>query len=103
MLGRIHAVQTNPHPLPAPQPSRQAGDPLLFTNGEGNLRWHRVRVTEQGSETDALQLSSPRSERGGSRRGALPTAYLRLRSEMSMVTKTCVELVLLIGLTFGAF
>ena len=25
---------------------------------------HRVRVTEQGSETGAFQLSSPRSERG---------------------------------------
>ena len=63
-LSRIHAVETNPHPLPAPQPSRQAGDPLPFTNGEGNLRWHRVRVTEQGSETGAFRLSSPRSERG---------------------------------------
>ena len=48
-----HAVEMNPHP-----------DPLPFTKGEGNLRWHRVGVTEQGSETGAFQLSSPRSERG---------------------------------------
>src|SRR5438046_7435334 len=52
-LIRIHAVETNPHP-----------DPLPFAKGEGNLRWHHVRVTEQGSETGAFQLSSPRSERG---------------------------------------
>src|SRR6266516_1469799 len=52
-LNRIHAVETNPHP-----------DPLPYTKGEGNLRWHRVRVTQQGSETGAFQLSSPRSERG---------------------------------------
>src|SRR6266487_2568313 len=110
-LSRFHAVETNPHPLPAPQPSRQAGDPLPFTDlfsgsgcraattppraaaerlaptacaagrgatrrsatssttpnrypftkGEENLRWQRVRVTEQGSETGAFQLASPRS------------------------------------------
>src|SRR5204863_6973044 len=47
----IHAVETNPDPLP-------------FTKGEGNLRWHRVGVTEQGSKTGAFQLSSPRWERG---------------------------------------
>jgi len=34
---------------------------LPFTKGEGNLRWHRVRVTEQGSDTGAFYLSSPRS------------------------------------------
>src|SRR6266511_3850153 len=50
-VNRIHGVETNPHP-----------DPLPFTKGEGNLRWHRVRVTEQGSKTGAP--SSPRSERG---------------------------------------
>src|SRR5437773_4823509 len=53
LLSRIYAVETNPHP-----------DPLPFTKGEGNLRWHRIRVTEQGSKTGAFQLSSPRSERG---------------------------------------
>ena len=52
-LRRIHAVETNPHP-----------DPLPFRKGEGNLLWHRVRVTEQGSKTRAFELSSPRSERG---------------------------------------
>ena len=52
-LSRIHPVETNPHP-----------DPLPFPRGEGNLRWHRGRVTEQGSETRAFSLSSPRSERG---------------------------------------
>ena len=36
----------------------------LFTKGEGKIRWHRVRVTEQGSETGVFKLSSPRSERG---------------------------------------
>src|SRR6266536_1038508 len=51
LLSRIFAVETNPHP-----------DPLPFAKGEGNLRWHRVRVTEQGSEKCAP--SSPRSERG---------------------------------------
>ena len=35
-LSRIHAVEPNPHP-----------DPLPFTKGEGNLRWHRIRVTEE--------------------------------------------------------
>src|SRR5207247_10661439 len=50
-LSGIHAVETNPHP-----------DPLPFRKGEGNLRWHRVRVTEQGSEKGAFQLSYPRSE-----------------------------------------
>src|SRR2546427_3270572 len=53
LLSRIHAVETNPHP-----------DPLPFTKGEGNLRGHRVRVTEQESKTGAFLLSSPRSERG---------------------------------------
>jgi hypothetical protein len=43
LLSRIHAVETNPHP-----------DPLPFTKGEGNLRRHRVRVTEQGSKTGAF-------------------------------------------------
>src|SRR5216117_943617 len=52
-LNRIHAVETNPHP-----------DPLPFTKGEGNLRWHRVRVIEQEPKTGAFQLSSPSSERG---------------------------------------
>ena len=39
----IQAVEMNPHP-----------DPLPFTKGEGNLQWHLVRVTEQGSESDSL-------------------------------------------------
>src|SRR5438034_177346 len=39
-LSRIHAVETNPHP-----------DPLPFTKGEGDVRWHRVRVTEQPPKT----------------------------------------------------
>src|ERR1044071_3590255 len=51
-LSRIHAVELNPHP-----------DPLPFTKGEGNLRWRRVRVTEQGPGKRAFQFSSPRSER----------------------------------------
>src|SRR6266511_1966526 len=42
-LSRIHAVETNPHP-----------DPLPSTKGEGNLRWHRVPVTEQRSRTGAF-------------------------------------------------
>ena len=37
---------------------------LPFTKGEGNLRWHRVRVTEQGSETGAF---SPLPARSGER------------------------------------
>src|SRR5438552_3643211 len=39
-------------------------DPLPFRKGEGNLPWHRVRATVQGSEPGAFWLSSPRSERG---------------------------------------
>src|SRR5439155_7837765 len=31
--------------------------------GEGNLRWHRVRITDQGSEKGVFWLASPRSER----------------------------------------
>src|SRR5207247_8133697 len=52
-LSRIRAVETNPHP-----------DPFPFRKGEGNLRWHPVRLTAQGSEKGAFYLSSPRSERG---------------------------------------
>src|SRR5207244_5386042 len=44
-----HEVETKPHP-----------DPLPFTKREGNLRWHRVRLTEQRSGTGAS--SSPRPE-----------------------------------------
>src|SRR6185503_2464264 len=32
--------------------------------GEGNIRWHGVRVTELRSTTSKFHLSSPRSERG---------------------------------------
>jgi len=53
LLSRIHAVETNPHP-----------DPLPFTKGEGNLRGHRVRVTEQGSKTGAHLLSPLGAGRG---------------------------------------
>ncbi len=52
-ISRKYAVETNPH-----------ADPLPFTKGAGNIRWHDVQVTEQGSEKGAFQLSSPRSERG---------------------------------------
>src|SRR6266568_3604585 len=43
-------------------------DPLPLAKGEGNFRWHRVQVTEQGSKTAASLLSSPRSE-GGEEQG----------------------------------
>src|SRR5207247_549367 len=49
---RMHASWI-PHP-----------DPLPIRKGEGNLLWHGVRVTEQGSKTRAFELYSPRSERG---------------------------------------
>src|SRR5712671_8129958 len=50
-LSRSHAVQTNPHP-----------DPLPFPKGEGNHKWHRVRVTEQCPETGALLPSVGKGE-----------------------------------------
>ena len=40
-------------------------DPLPFTEGEGNLRWHHVRVTEQGSRQ--VRSSSPLPARSGER------------------------------------
>ena len=43
LLSRIHAVETNPH-----------SDPLPSTKGEGNLRRHRVRVTDQRPEKSAF-------------------------------------------------
>src|SRR2546427_9611953 len=52
LLSRIYAVETNPHP-----------DPLPFTKGEGNLRWHHARVTEQGSR----QVRRPLPARSGER------------------------------------
>src|SRR6266496_1059771 len=70
-VSRIHAVETNPHP-----------DPLPFTKGEGNLRWHRVRITEQVSEIDAHLLSPLGAGRDIKVRGASDCI---LTAELSMV------------------
>src|SRR5437016_9199058 len=61
-ISRIHAVETNPHP-----------DPLPFMKGEGNLRWHRVRITAQ--QTEATRSSFPLPARSGDQAEGR-TAYL---------------------------
>src|SRR5436309_3393898 len=59
LLSRIYAVETNPPVLRSSARTTATAegghpDPLPFTKGEGNLRWHRVRVTEQRSKTGAF-------------------------------------------------
>src|SRR6266700_6215004 len=53
-LRRKHAVETNPHP-----------DPLPFRKGEGNLRWHRVRVPNTDPRRE--RSISPLPARSGER------------------------------------
>src|SRR5207245_3753012 len=69
----MQSVWTNPHP-----------DPLPFTKGEGNLRWHRVRVTEQGSKTGGRRFRLHTAE-GGTRNGTASVRVFDLCDETGLV------------------
>ena len=69
--------------LPKPYPSMQSRRTFTLTlsllrreREKAKLRWHRVRVSEQGSKAVALQLSSPRSAQGDQGEGLFrPLVY----------------------------